>query len=118
MLKVNLTLPWPPSANTYWRRNGGRYFISKRGQDYRELVTKECYAFMGSFKENDRLRLQILAFPPDKRKRDLDNICKSLCDSLQYSQVFPDDNQIDEILIKRQANISGKVIVDIEKLEV
>lgn len=114
---IQLTLPWPPSANTYWRRNGNCYFISKKGIDYRKTVGFECLVHKGRFDENTRIKLSVNAYPPDKRKRDLDNLFKGLLDSLQHACVFPDDNQIDELSIKRMPERKGKVIVTIERIE-
>ncbi len=116
-MHITLDLPWPPTANTYWRRNGGRYFISNKGQDYREFVTKSCYVYAGLFNAEDRLLLTIEAYPPDKRKRDLDNLLKSTIDSIQYADVFPDDSQIDYLAIKRMSLIENKILVTIGTLE-
>lgn len=114
---IELELPWPPSINTYWRRNGGRYFISKRGQDYREYVSKVCYAYQGLFVAEDRLRLRIKAYPPDKRRRDLDNILKGMIDSLQHAGLFPDDSQIDNLSIERMPEHEGKITVHVELID-
>lgn len=114
---LEIDLPWPPTANTYWRRNGGRYFISKRGQDYREFVAKACYAYQGLFVAEDRLSLRIKAYPPDKRRRDLDNIFKGLLDSLQHAELFPDDSQIDKLSIERMPEHEGKITVHVELID-
>ena len=115
-MNFSVELPWPPSANTYWRRRGSCYFISKKGQDYRDFVVKKLYLYSGMFNIDSRIRLMIDAFPPDKRRRDLDNLFKSVLDSLQASGVFPDDCQIDELSIKRMPKYEGKIIVNMEKI--
>ncbi len=115
-MNVSIILPWPPSANMYWRRNGNRYFISQKGQDYRELVIKQCYIFAGLFDSNAKLKLSVDAYPPDKRRRDLDNIFKGLLDSLQAASVYPDDSQIDELSIRRMPEQLGKIIIHLEKI--
>jgi len=51
--------------------------------------------------------MTIDVYPPDKRKRDLDNICKNLLDSLQKAQIYPDDNQIDLLIIQRKEVVKG-----------
>lgn len=114
---VKLTLPWPPSVNRYWRRRGHRYFISNEGQDFRETVGLICMGLAGSFKINERLCVKIDAYPPDKRRRDLDNILKALFDSLQHALVYEDDNQIDEIHIVRKSSILGEISVTLTKKE-
>lgn len=113
-MRITLELPWPPSANTYWRRNGNCYFISKKGQDYREFVCKHCYVYQGLYQASHRLHVKIQAYPPDKRRRDLDNLLKGLLDSLQHAKLFPDDNQIDKLTIERMPEFEGKVVVNVE----
>jgi crossover junction endodeoxyribonuclease RusA len=116
-MNIVIDLPWPPTANTYWRRNGGRYFISKRGQDYREFVAKACYAYQGLFVAEDRLRVKIKAYPPDRRKRDLDNLFKSTLDSIQHAGLYVDDCQIDKLSIERMPEHEGKISICVEKID-
>lgn len=116
MTHISFKLPWPPSANTYWRRNGERYFISSTGQAYRKHVASACYELAKSFMAEDRIRISIQAYPPDRRRRDLDNICKALLDSLQAATIFPDDSQIDELNLKRMSSISGHVYIEMESI--
>jgi crossover junction endodeoxyribonuclease RusA len=64
-----------------------------------------------------RLRVSIIAHPPDRRKRDLDNILKPLLDVLAHADVYKDDCQIDALTIERAEIIKGgEVIVLIEEL--
>lgn len=116
MIELNIELPWPPTANTYWRRNGSRYFISSKGQTYRTNTAWLCLKYRGIFKAIDRIRLSVEAYPPDKRNRDLDNLCKSIQDSLQYANVYVDDSQIDELYLRRMPEHLGKVILKLEKI--
>lgn len=89
-------------------------FISKRGKEYAKEVFYLCHRYRQSFTENQRLSISILAFPPDKRKRDLDNIFKSLLDSLVKADVLNDDEQIDELHIKRMQAKKSTVLVQIK----
>jgi len=116
-MTIVIDLLWPPTANTYWRRNGGRYFISKRGQDYREYVAKACYAYQGLFIAEDRLCVKIKAYPPDRRKRDLDNLFKSTLDSIQHTGLYVDDCQIDKLSIERMPEHEGKISICVEKID-
>jgi len=111
-----IQLPWPPSVNHYWRRHGNRYFVSKEGQTYREEVFYLCHKYKGLYGAKSRLSVVIEAFPPDKRRRDLDNILKSLLDSLQHAGVYEDDSQIDYLAIKRNPSLEGKIIVTVSDL--
>lgn len=115
-MNIIIQLPWPPSSNTYWRRRGHCYFISEKGQDYRQYVTKLCYKYTGIFNIDSRLKLSIDAYPPDKRKRDLDNLFKAVLDSLQYARVYPDDCQIDELSIRRMSVMDSKIIISMNQI--
>ena len=100
-------LPWPPSANTYWRRHQNRYFISTRGQSFRKDVAILTRDYRNHFDCDYKLDISIQAFPPDKRKRDLDNLLKALLDSLQHANVYSDDSQIESIFIERMPERLG-----------
>jgi len=95
-----LTLDWPPTVNTYWRHKGNNVYISKRGHEYRVHVAR-AIARQGIRQVKGYLKLNIIARPPDNRRRDIDNILKALLDSLEYGGVFEDDYQVKKISIER-----------------
>lgn len=65
-----------------------------------------------------RLMIEILAFPPDRRRRDLDNILKATLDSLTHAAVIEDDCQFDRISIERRSLVQGgKLEIMISELE-
>jgi crossover junction endodeoxyribonuclease RusA len=110
---LNIQMPWPPSANRYWRYDGGRVHISDEARAYRALIAK-LNLFWRIPCLKGRLSLRILAYPPDKRKRDIDNLCKITIDSLQKARVFLDDCQIDLLFIERKEQFKdGKLEVQI-----
>ncbi len=45
--------------------------------------------------------VQVVYYPKDKRRRDLDNLMKPLLDALE-GQVFLNDNQVDVLSVSRQ----------------
>jgi crossover junction endodeoxyribonuclease RusA len=114
---VNLTLPWPPSANTYWRHPtrgplAGRHLISEKGRAYREAVAIQVRAQLGAFKPHTGLVLvTVEAFVPDRRRRDLGNLDKALMDSLTHAGVWDDDSQIDDQRIYRARDKNGDLII-------
>lgn len=56
-------------------------------------------------------------FPPDRRRRDLDNIQKAVLDALQHANLYRDDNQIDFLLTQRKGQeADGAVIVTISDM--
>lgn len=100
--------PWPPSNNRYYRhltkgRLAGRTLISKNGREYREMVYARV-AEQGRPVQplSGRLRLEVHAYPPDARKRDLSNLTKCLEDSLVRAGVMVDDSQIDQLYLERR----------------
>lgn len=109
-----LELPWPPSINHYWRHAKGRHFISLEGRLYRETVFWKASHYRNQFKPKDKLQIHINAYPPDRRKRDLDNLLKSLLDSLQHAQIYNDDFQIDSLTIVRKMPLKGIVEIEIK----
>lgn len=109
---LTITLPWPPTVNTYYRSVNGRAIISEKGRAYRKAVADQVLIQRGAKHLDGRLSVAIEAFPPDKRKRDLDNICKAVLDSLTHAGVWLDDCQIDELGVKRMT-IGGMVKVTV-----
>ena len=95
---MNIELPLPPSTNPYYRKVNGRMLISKRGREYKDAVYACVLEQLGIFKPfTGPLSIVVDLFPPEKRKRDLDNFAgKALYDALAYSNVFMDDSQIRE----------------------
>jgi crossover junction endodeoxyribonuclease RusA len=100
------TLPYPPSVNRYWRHNRGHFHVSQEGQLYRRKVWEACL-IQKITKCNGDLKLEIDIYPPDRRKRDIDNICKAVLDSLEHAKVYDNDYQIAELTLRRHAANDG-----------
>ena len=91
---INLTLPYPPSVNAYWRVWDGRILLSKRGREYRKRA-EACVLMAGCPSIGKaRAHVDIRAYPPDRRVRDLDNIRKAVNDALEACGVVENDSQI------------------------
>ena len=107
-MRVDLELPWPPTANTYYRRlvgmkAGKGMRISERGMLYRRLVGGVVLTQRAKpFSDLERLTVKVEAYPPDRRRRDLDNLLKSTLDALMHAGLIPDDSQIDDLAIVRR----------------
>ncbi|MCC6910047.1 MAG: RusA family crossover junction endodeoxyribonuclease [Phycisphaerales bacterium] len=103
-------LPFPPSVNHYWRmvstRHGCRMLISREGRAYRETVVS-ALASAGARAQDGRLDVSIIAAPPDRRRRDLDNLLKCTLDSLAHGGAYHDDSQIDHLEIWRGGVVPG-----------
>lgn len=85
--------------------------------DYRKHTAFACLSFQDHFSAEDRIKLSVYAYPPDKRKRDLDNVFKCLIDSLQHARIFPNDFQIDMLSIVRMNERLGKMYLTLEKID-
>jgi crossover junction endodeoxyribonuclease RusA len=114
---VLIVLPWPPTVNSYWRSIPGRVLISAEGRRYRQAVADLAAEHGWPKFGAARLAVGIDAWPPDRRRRDLDNILKSLLDALTHAGVWDDDSQIDRLCITRNPIIGGMVKVTISEAE-
>ena len=120
-LSTELTLPWPPTVNTYWRvRVNGKYptfFVAQDGIRYRRNVQGYCLAWKVK-PIKGRVRIVVDAYPPDRRVRDLDNVLKALLDSLRYGGAYLDDGQIDHLTVIRREKDGngGRVVVRLEEI--
>lgn len=113
-------LPYPPSLNSYYRYNlkTHKMYTSKEGKAYRALIKEFLSEFVqknNTIEEN--IKLSIILYPPDRRKRDIDNILKVLFDALQDALLIKDDSQIMELHITKQEGVlsPGLVLMEIQK---
>jgi crossover junction endodeoxyribonuclease RusA len=102
-----ITLPLPPSVNSYWRKSPRGMYITQAGKDFRQQVAeivaeRECLKFGAS-----RLFMAIRLCMRDRRSADLDNRLKALCDALEHAGVFDNDEQIDELHVLRGPIVKG-----------
>lgn len=117
MSDYEFTLPFPPSVNACWRVFKNRSIISKRGREYRAEVINHMKC-IGLCEESlsGRLSVRLELYPPDSRRRDIDNYCKATFDAISHAKFWIDDEQIDTLTIKRMHKEKGgfvKVIVNI-----
>ena len=110
-------LPYPPSVNHYWRRVGARTLISRAGRAFRRDVCS-LLAARRVRPLDGPLVVQIEVHPPDRRRRDIDNLQKALLDALQHGGAYHDDSQIVALsIIKRDVVAGGKTFVSIQQTE-
>ena len=115
---IVLSLPFPPSMNTYWRTFRGMTVLSKQGREFKAAVANYVVEYKVPKLGDSKLRVSMVLFPRDKRKIDIDNRIKAVLDALQDAGVFNDDFQVDELSIVRGKTIKGGAIrVLIEQIE-
>ncbi|EAR7755037.1 RusA family crossover junction endodeoxyribonuclease [Salmonella enterica] len=122
---MKLTLPFPPSVNTYWRAPNkgslkGRHMVSASGRKYQ---SEACAAVIEQLRRLPKpstapAAVEIILYPPDKRIRDLDNYNKALFDALTHAGVWEDDSQVKRMLVEWGPVFpKGKVEITIAKFE-
>jgi len=118
-MTITLELPFPPSTNTVWRQFQGRTILSKRGRTFRREVVEMVGHQYDDAPLRGRLSVRVELYPPDKRKRDIDNYGgKALLDAITHAQVWVDDELIDRLTIQRCENVSGgRCVVHIAEIE-
>ncbi|MEQ6280966.1 RusA family crossover junction endodeoxyribonuclease [Kluyvera cryocrescens] len=104
---MKLVLPFPPSVNTYWRAPNkgplaGRHLISADGRKYQSAA---CAAIIEQLRRlpkpsTEQAAVEITLYPPDARRRDLDNYNKALFDALTHAGVWEDDSQVKRMLVE------------------
>lgn len=100
-------LPFPPTMNTYWRHVGRRVLLSAKARQFRKDVVATIGDGHRRMPYTESLFLTIVFYPPDQRRRDLDNLPKGLLDGLKYAGVYFDDSQVRRIDMKFGPVIKG-----------
>jgi len=122
---VKLVLPFPPSVNTYWRAPNkgplaGRHLISAKGRAYQSAA---CAAIVEQLRRLPKptsapAAVEIILFPPDARRRDIDNYNKALFDALTHAGVWEDDSQVKRMLVEwGPVTKKGRVEITISKYQ-
>lgn len=119
---AQLVLPWPPSINHYWRHavvgKRAMVYVSKEGKEYRQNVLAAVLEQGLTRFHEDRVTVDILIHPPDRRVFDLDNRLKPTLDALAHAGVYTNDSQIDRVQITRGAVVpSGSLVVTVRSVE-
>jgi crossover junction endodeoxyribonuclease RusA len=98
------------------RKDGHGKYIGTKGKEFRAAViaTVLTQAIKG-VEKCDRLNIKIDLYPPDKRKRDIDNMLKPLLDSLQNAGIIFDDAQFDKLCVERHYDYDGYITVTIHR---
>lgn len=86
---MNLTLPFPPSVNGYWRTpnkgsSRGRTLVSERGRAFQAEAIAQV---MEQLRRRPKpisadISVAVVFYPPTKARRDLDNFFKAMFDAM------------------------------------
>jgi crossover junction endodeoxyribonuclease RusA len=76
--------------------------IGPRGRAYRKDATAAIHEQRVPIEGiGGSLKVELLAHPPDRRRRDLDNLQKALLDAVVAAGVIEDDSNIDDLRVIR-----------------
>lgn len=111
---MKLVLPFPPSVNTYWRAPNsgplkGRHLISAKGRAFQSAA---CAAIIEQLRRLPKpsslpAAVEIVLYPPDARRRDIDNYNKALFDALTHAGIWEDDSQVKRMLVEWAPQVPG-----------
>jgi crossover junction endodeoxyribonuclease RusA len=93
---ISLTLPYPPSANNYWRVFKNRILVSREARAYKARVKLE-HARLKPLA--GPLSVSVAVYRP-QRRGDLDNVLKVTLDALN-GVAFEDDSQVVRLFAQR-----------------
>jgi crossover junction endodeoxyribonuclease RusA len=88
--RLEVRLPWPPSVNHYWKARGSRRFISPTAKAWLDEAVLLLRAARVRF--DGPVKVSMFLSPPDRRRRDGDNLEKAIMDSLVKAGVIRDDS--------------------------
>jgi crossover junction endodeoxyribonuclease RusA len=112
---IRLTLPLPPTANTYWRHVGKRVLLSKEARRYRDACRLAAVAQYGGELIEDRVRVRADVYMD--LRGDLANREKQLLDALEGA-VIADDKQVWDLrLVRHLDRESPRVEVEISPIQ-
>lgn len=111
---MKLVLPFPPSVNTYWRSPNsgplkGQHLISAKGRAFQSAA---CAAIIEQLRRlpkpsSSPAAVEIVLYPPDARRRDIDNYNKALFDALTHAGIWEDDSQVKRMLVEWASQVPG-----------
>lgn len=107
--------PYPPTVNHCWGRAGKAVFLSAK---YKAFLNDVALVVAGTrLRQGDEYFLELSVTPPDRRKRDLDNVFKPILDALTRCCVWQDDSAVRFLTARRNApsktNAGVKVLVGV-----
>ena len=96
----------PPSVNHYWERTAKGMRLTDKARSFHAVVR----VLIPALRLTTRLKMEVIFHFPTHQKRDIDNHLKATIDSLVKCGFCEDDEQFDELLVKRGNVIKGGLI--------
>ena len=96
----------PPSVNHYWEKSGRGFRLSDKARDFHDHLS----VLIPRLNTGERLKLDVTFHFPNRLRRDIDNYLKATIDSLVKCGFCIDDEQFDELIVRRGNVIKGGLI--------
>ncbi|WP_410487301.1 RusA family crossover junction endodeoxyribonuclease [Acinetobacter lwoffii] len=96
----------PPSVNHYWKKSGRGFKLSDEARDFHDLVSM----LVPPTRTAARLKLEVTFHFPNRLRRDIDNYLKATIDSLVKCEFCVDDEQFDELIVRRGNVVKGGLL--------
>ncbi len=97
MIELRLSQLPVPKSNRYIRRKGGKVFKPPRVKNWEARALWEIKEQYQGKPLSGKISMEVILILPNHRKRDIDNMLKSLWDVLEKGGIFENDNQIYEV---------------------
>jgi len=116
MAETEIIVPWPATLNDYYRAmvatKDGRIIytkygkpvctniLTKKARDYRTSIKATIWDKIGKLNDPiyyEATGIALYMFPPDKRRRDIDNYFKGLFDGFTKCSFWADDNIVKSV---------------------
>ena len=115
---LTFTLGYPPTGNTSVRHAAGAHWLSPKAKAYFAVTRFDLMRQGLCLKLEGRLRVEAVISPPDRRKRDLDNVWKVAGDACTRAGGWVDDCQIDWLVLRRvEPSEGGSIHIRIMQLD-
>ena len=114
---------WPPSVNGTWRSEGGRNILSAKARTFRAAMQSVIAA--GRAKKllprrsiEGPVAVSMTLFPPDRKRRDLDNYQKGVFDALTKARFWLDDSQVRRMSVEFGEPVRGGALrIEVTELD-
>lgn len=110
-LRVEMTLPWPPSTNTLWRNvaigGGQRTLLSAKARAFLDAAAQQVAVQRAGLRFKGAVEATIWLHAPTRRSYDIDNRCKAILDAATHGGLWHDDGQVDVLLVQRGEVVKG-----------
>lgn len=116
MTPVTFLLPYPPSTNRLWRYTSRGVY---RTSVYKSWLTQASLtAQYSGLPIVELVHAELRAAPPDKRRRDLDNLLKPVGDWLEHFGILEDDRCIHKwTAMWDRENVTNAVMITLSALD-